>query len=76
MTTGAGATQTRAALEGLAANVTVPAKPFTEVTVITELPEPPIPIAEGVTGPRDTVKSVTDIVNWPELEAWIASLGV
>jgi hypothetical protein len=42
--------------EGLAASVTAPAKPFTEVTVTVEDPELVARILDGETGPRETVK--------------------
>jgi hypothetical protein len=59
-------------VEGFAVSVTVPAKPFTEVTVTVEDPELVARTLEGVTAPRETVKvcgggrgctvTITDVV--------------
>jgi hypothetical protein len=43
-------------VEGFAVNETAPAKPFTEVTVIVEVPEVVASTLAGVTAPRETVK--------------------
>jgi hypothetical protein len=43
-------------VEGLAESDTVPAKPFTEVTVTVEDPELVARIVDGAARPRDTVK--------------------
>ncbi len=40
-------------------SVTVPAKPFTAVTVMVDVPEPPASIWLGETAPADIVKSTT-----------------
>jgi hypothetical protein len=53
--TEAGVLQVRAVDDGFAANVTVPAKPFTEVTVIAEVPELVARILAGETAPREIV---------------------
>jgi hypothetical protein len=46
-------------VEGFAVNVTVPAKPFTEATVTSEVPELVARTSAGVTAPRETVKVCT-----------------
>jgi hypothetical protein len=59
-TTLAGNVQARpAGVEVDTENITVPAKPLTEVTVIVEVPEEPASISAGVTTPAAMLKSGT-----------------